>query len=118
MNGPLLKNRNVLIALALAVLAVVGLFVAYAYRTPALIEPVKPIQAPPSVSNPAPIGGCAPTGCSKEICSDQQIITPCLYRPEYACYKNAKCERQSDGACGWTQTAALTACLRASKTTK
>jgi hypothetical protein len=29
----------------------------------------------------------------------------------YACYRDAACERQPDGACGWTPTAELGACL-------
>ena len=58
---------------------------------------------------------CVPTGCSGQICSDQNVITDCLYLPAYACYKNAKCERQSDGACGWTDTPSLKACLGAGK---
>jgi len=31
--------------------------------------------------------------------------------PEYACYADATCERQADGACGWTEDAVLAACL-------
>jgi hypothetical protein len=51
------------------------------------------------------------TGCSGEICADQDVASTCIYKPEFACYQGATCERQADGACGWTQTAALTACL-------
>jgi hypothetical protein len=58
-------------------------------------------------------GGCKPTGCSSEVCADTDMITACVYLPKYACYKDAKCERQKDGQCGWTPTAALTACLKA-----
>ena len=55
---------------------------------------------------------CKPTGCSGQICSDQDVITTCEYREEYACYKTAKCERQSNGQCGWTQTPELQGCLK------
>ncbi|GAO05275.1 hypothetical protein PSR1_04184 [Anaeromyxobacter sp. PSR-1] len=32
-------------------------------------------------------------------------------KPEFACYVAARCERQADGACGWTDEAALRRCL-------
>src|SRR6185503_6278476 len=54
---------------------------------------------------------CIKTGCSSQICSDQTVISTCEYRPEYACYQKATCERQSDGNCGFTKTRELTECL-------
>lgn len=56
---------------------------------------------------------CARSGCSGIACvePDEQIMTTCEFRPEYVCYDNATCERQTDGKCGWTQTTELTACL-------
>jgi hypothetical protein len=39
------------------------------------------------------------------------MVTTCEFRPEYACYRDATCERQADGTCGWTETPELTACL-------
>jgi hypothetical protein len=56
-------------------------------------------------------GECKATGCSGTVCSDQDVVTTCEYRPEYACYQSATCTRQADGACGWTQTPELAACL-------
>jgi hypothetical protein len=56
-------------------------------------------------------GECRPTGCSGIVCSDEDVMTTCEYRPEYACYQSATCTRQADGACGWTQTPELEACL-------
>ncbi len=56
---------------------------------------------------------CRPTGCSGQVCADQDIATTCEWREEYACYRAAECKRQSDGACGFTQTAELEACLGA-----
>lgn len=56
-------------------------------------------------------GACMKTGCSGQLCSDQNLASTCEYRPEYACYQSAECKRQADGRCGWTETAALTACL-------
>ena len=55
---------------------------------------------------------CIKTGCSQEICSDQEVISTCEYRKEYECYKKATCERQADGNCGWTKTPELDSCLR------
>ncbi|MBP9763648.1 MAG: hypothetical protein KBD10_02795 [Candidatus Pacebacteria bacterium] len=56
---------------------------------------------------------CYTGGCSSEICSDTPgAISNCMYREEYACYQKAKCERQSTGKCGWTQTSELSLCLQ------
>ena len=64
------------------------------------------------LENPAQSAGCFVGGCSSQICSDQEgVISTCEWRPEYACYQQATCERQADGACGWTQDAELQACL-------
>src|SRR3989344_3635208 len=59
--------------------------------------------------------GCAVAGCSGQLCVSAEeageIFTTCEYRAEYACYKEASCEPQADGTCGWTQTTELRACL-------
>lgn len=54
---------------------------------------------------------CKKSGCSGQVCSDDEVMTTCEYREEYACYKTATCERQADGQCGWTPTPALASCL-------
>lgn len=54
---------------------------------------------------------CVKTGCSGQICADSQRFSTCEFRPEYACYQSAACERQTNGACGFTSTPALTSCL-------
>lgn len=54
---------------------------------------------------------CIKTGCSSQVCSDKNEITTCEWRPEYACYQKAVCERQGNGNCGFTQTPELAACL-------
>lgn len=60
-------------------------------------------------------GACYVGGCSSQICSERQgFITTCEWRPEYACYQTATCERQADGRCGWTETPELDACLAGS----
>lgn len=65
-------------------------------------------------AEPTPTAGCVAGGCSGTVCQDadaEPVMTTCEWRDEYACYREATCERQADGACGWTQSEALTACL-------
>ncbi|MFA4936917.1 MAG: Gmad2 immunoglobulin-like domain-containing protein [Patescibacteria group bacterium] len=54
---------------------------------------------------------CIITGCSKQICADEEVITTCDFKPEYVCYTRAVCERQEDNQCGWTKTPDLETCL-------
>ena len=54
---------------------------------------------------------CIVTGCSGQVCSDRPVYTTCEWRPEYACYADATCERQDNGACGWTPTDELKQCI-------
>jgi hypothetical protein len=58
-----------------------------------------------------PQPACQKSGCSGQVCADHSVITTCEARKEFACFHGATCERQADGACGWTQTPALTSCL-------
>ena len=87
------------------------------------ITPLPPVVTPPIVTPPAiapsttttVTAACYVGGCSSQICSDQpDMVSDCMYREEYACYKQATCERQSTGQCGWTETPALTACVTSS----
>lgn len=59
----------------------------------------------------APLAPCVKTGCSGEICSDQDLASTCLWQPSFACFATATCERQTNGQCGFRQTPALTQCL-------
>jgi hypothetical protein len=68
----------------------------------------------PCIQPPAP-GVCQVTGCSGQVCADHAAITTCEWRDEYACYRHAACERQASGACGWTPTDELRACLQATR---
>lgn len=71
-----------------------------------------------STANPGPPASgqnqkpCFKTGCSGQVCADEEMITTCEFKPEYECYKTAKCERQSNGKCGFTETPELRRCLR------
>jgi|GEM_PF-3879683 len=60
-------------------------------------------------------GGCVITGCSGQVCGEEDVITTCEYLEEYACYREGVCERQKDGTCGWTVDAALAACVNAAR---
>jgi hypothetical protein len=62
---------------------------------------------------------CQIGGCNRELCSEEALVSTCIAKPEFACYRTAMCEVQKNGACAWTQTAALNKCLDdARKTTK
>ena len=57
---------------------------------------------------------CHVGGCSGQLCTaDPNAVSTCEWRSEYACYREsfARCERQNDGACGWTPRPDLTTCL-------
>ncbi|MGK4000496.1 hypothetical protein [Sorangium sp. So ce1024] len=57
-------------------------------------------------------GACFRTGCSGQVCADENVITTCEYREEYGCYaEHGICERGASGECGWRQTPELEACL-------
>lgn len=68
-----------------------------------------PCEAPPT-------GECKVGGCSGQLCvePDDDGISTCEWRPQYACYATATCARQADGHCGWTETRELTDCLEGS----
>lgn len=81
--------------------------------TPTSSMPTAPTSSP--TIPPASDQSCIRAGCGNELCVDAThsdgIVSFCIYRPEYACYKNARCERQTNGTCGWTQSEELQACL-------
>ena len=55
---------------------------------------------------------CRPTGCNGEICANQDVASPCVALPEFACYQEVGvCELQPWGQCGWTATPELDECL-------
>jgi len=55
---------------------------------------------------------CRPTGCNGEICANQDVASPCVALPEFACYQEVGvCEIQPWGQCGWTSTPELDECL-------
>lgn len=72
-----------------------------------------------ATSSPAEIfsNGCVVAGCSSQLCISADAaatgggVSDCMYRAEYACYREASCEPQRDGKCGWTMTTKLQQCL-------
>ena len=82
-----------------------------ATEEPVINLPITPSPLEPIVASQA----CYVGGCSAQVCSDEEdVITDCRYQEAYACYQQATCERQTTGACGWTQSPTLVACLAAS----
>lgn len=69
----------------------------------------------PEPSEGITFNGCAVAGCSQQLCVSAEeaptIVTTCEFRNEYMCYREASCEPQQDGKCGWTQTSELQRCL-------
>ncbi|OGG61241.1 hypothetical protein A3C87_01675 [Candidatus Kaiserbacteria bacterium RIFCSPHIGHO2_02_FULL_49_34] len=66
-------------------------------------------------TTPTTGAACVTGGCSGEICAEEGsaesgMASICVYRPEYACFKHTKCERQASGQCGWTQNPTFAQC--------
>ena len=70
------------------------------------------ICLPPEAGACLPPDECRPTGCNGEICANQDVASPCVALPEFACYQEVGiCEIQPWGQCGWTPTPELDECL-------
>lgn len=57
---------------------------------------------------------CYSTGCSKEFCvskSNDEIITTCVFNPEFDCLKQTYCGCSS-GECSWKETYKYRQCLQ------
>ena len=81
-------------------------------------ESIGNVQPTPTKSAGATQGyigeGCKVGGCSSELClneDSEDIYSICIYSPTYECYKTARCEKQANGKCDWSQTEELKACL-------
>jgi hypothetical protein len=77
---------------------------------------VQPMEIPvrfikSTLTDPVGMKPCVRTGCSGQICSDEDVVTTCEFLPQYACYWTAACERQANGQCGFTLTPELISCL-------
>ena len=70
------------------------------------------ICLPPEAGACQPPDECRPTGCNGEICANQDLASPCVALPEFACYQElGVCEIQPWGQCDWTPTPELDQCL-------
>jgi hypothetical protein len=87
---------------------------------PGMSDPMPPYpgvgvgEPNPSAPKAEAKDGCVVGGCSSQLCveaSNGDMVSTCEWRESYACYQTAMCERQSDGACGWTETPELTQCI-------
>jgi hypothetical protein len=59
----------------------------------------------------SPKNGCVIGGCNREICAEEEMSSICIYNERFECYKNAVCEVQDNGKCGWTMDEELAGCL-------
>jgi hypothetical protein len=79
-------------------------------RTPDGRTFVNEKQQPVSYQNRSGLGlqanGCAVAGCSGQLCVSADEAGDTI-----TCYREASCEPQQDGICGWTQTRELQRCL-------
>ncbi len=83
------------------------------------LDDAQPVQSAPSATGTPYIesSGCVASGCSGQLCistldaANGGGVSTCEFRPEFACYKKAKCEPQANGKCGWTDSATLKQCL-------
>ncbi|KND02240.1 uncharacterized protein SPPG_02721 [Spizellomyces punctatus DAOM BR117] len=79
--------------------------------SPATIAPVLPSPSGAPVLPPI----CRRAGCNGELCvtnSRDAVLTPCVWRPEFACYATAQCGYNATRrACAWRQTKSLKECL-------
>ncbi len=80
--------------------------------------PIMPTAGTPAPGTPyLPSNGCEVSGCSSQLCISSEEaaagggVSTCEFRAEYACYREATCEPQPNGKCGWTQSAQLKQCL-------
>ncbi len=83
----------------------------YSNRMPSLIY-----GSPRTNTNPL-ANNCVIGGCNMQLCLEQSdvknTVTSCEYRPAYACYQRAICERNSQsGRCGWRIDNTLATCLQ------
>lgn len=103
-----MSKKTIIIFFGLLILTVV---ITYFYKagSPTIVHSPDILPPLPNMDT-----GCKISGCSGEICGENEggIVTTCLYRSEYECYKNARCERQANDRCGWTITPLLKDCLQ------
>ncbi|KAI9102477.1 hypothetical protein DFS34DRAFT_609312 [Phlyctochytrium arcticum] len=92
---------------------------------PATVQPITADTATATAAAPAgtprPTGAvlppiCRRAGCNAELCvtnSRDAILSPCVWKPEFACFSDAFCGYNSTRrTCEWRQTESLGECIR------
>ena len=76
-------------------------------------EEVNDAGVPPDEQGELAQVGCKVAGCSNQLCinAEDDVLTTCEWKEEYACYSDAVCAQQSDGQCNWVSTPELVDCL-------
>jgi eight-cysteine-cluster-containing protein len=80
--------------------------------------PCSPEWCPPcygkcKTTEPIPLEiECMSSGCSGEICAAQPMISVCLWKPEFACYKLTECAANADGTCAWQENEEFLDCMK------
>lgn len=81
----------------------------------------------PLETKPEPISGerekdgCVITGCNGEVCVSEETsqlmgVTPCIYKPEFACFNESVCSHDASGECAWQETPEFIACIEQIRT--
>ena len=78
--------------------------------------PSSKVVIPPGTKKGAS-AGCVISGCNGEVCVEKgtEFASVCIYKEEFACYKEASCTKLPTGECGWLETESLTSCLATSQ---
>lgn len=53
---------------------------------------------------------CFTSGCAGEVCSNTDVVSICVWHPEYACYEEHYCGCH-EGKCGWADDPELQQCI-------
>lgn len=79
----------------------------FVFKVDILPEAISKPSSSPRISPRCYVGGCSGQVCS----SNPNAISTCEYKEEYKCFAYAKCEKQTNGQCGWTSTPEQKQCL-------
>lgn len=113
-------NKLATIIAIIIVLIALGLSTSQLFKTKNIKQNLLPperfeAEITPQISPETRDEKCEIGGCNGEICQnagEKGGFSACIAKPEFACYKNAKCEVQSNDNCAWTQTEELNNCLQ------
>ncbi|TPX72361.1 hypothetical protein SpCBS45565_g00591 [Spizellomyces sp. 'palustris'] len=73
----------------------------------------------PGVPGPVLPPICRRAGCNGELCvvnSRDAVLSPCVWKPEFACYNSGTCGYNATArGCGWQNTVSLRTCISAAR---